>query len=260
MVMSIYRKLRYAHPRSATCPLGRSGKIATGPATPANRAAIELCVETPSVRTTLFCAKPLSELRPCSLTTCDVQNDCTMASWSEWGQCTNEPGSNGAPVTCGSAQKRRSREVQTHASRDGLGCTEPMVELQLCHLPACPGDEPIDCEWKSWAEWDACSRTCGGGSSHRHRHLLTAPKKPWGLLRAWPGAGGEALQYDELRRSVCEWCLARLVRLGSLCCVVWRRCPNAEPLGGGQGDRLWAAFDRSQLQVRLLQYTAVRRN
>ncbi|CAE7780912.1 HMCN1 [Symbiodinium pilosum] len=62
------------------------------------------------------------------------------------------------------------QEISTAALRHAvLGgvCQSRSVQSQPC--PACS----VDCAWGDWADWSACSRTCGHGSSERLRSVAT---------------------------------------------------------------------------------------
>ena len=37
----------------------------------------------------------------------------------------------------------------------------------------------VDGEWTGWSDWSACSQTCGGGESYRHR-TCTNPAPQYG--------------------------------------------------------------------------------
>jgi hypothetical protein len=45
-------------------------------------------------------------------------------------------------------------------------------ETQRCNTHTCP----IDCVVSAWAAWEPCSKTCGGGITHRVRAITVQPK------------------------------------------------------------------------------------
>jgi len=104
---------------------------------------------------------------------CEESVDCEFAEWGEWSACTSE---------CDGV-RRRSREVAVEGRGKGKFCIGAMKETAPCNpLPgmptpqACQGALPQDCLLSQWAQWEACSASCGGGSQVRHRQVLSEPK------------------------------------------------------------------------------------
>merc|ERR1719482_2335270 len=46
------------------------------------------------------------------------------------------------------------------------------MQTQQCNTDACP----VDCVVSGWSAWQACSKSCGGGSTTRTRRVTTAPQ------------------------------------------------------------------------------------
>eukprot|EP00929_Paragymnodinium_shiwhaense_P022475 TRINITY_DN14355_c0_g1_i1.p1 TRINITY_DN14355_c0_g1~~TRINITY_DN14355_c0_g1_i1.p1 ORF type:complete len:1588 (-),score=276.87 TRINITY_DN14355_c0_g1_i1:155-4918(-) len=107
------------------------------------------------------------ETRPCNTQDCILHTedmDCDMSDWGEWGECSAD---------CGSGIKFRERKVTREASKAGKACTGNLKMVVPCHALAC---KKVDCQWRDWEEWSACSRSCGGGTKHRNRVVHQAPQ------------------------------------------------------------------------------------
>ena len=95
------------------------------------------------------------EEQHCSLDSCPV--DCVVGTWTAWSQCTS---------SCGSGGQQRTRPVTTQPAFGGIACTATSG-VQACNTFACA----VDCVVSAWAPWEACSKTCGGGSRTRGRSI-----------------------------------------------------------------------------------------
>jgi len=106
----------------------------------------------------------LKQIGICNESPCSRKGDCVFSPWREWGQCT---------TTCGAGIMRRDRKVQSEAKNGGSPCRGPVKEVKDCPNKNCT---TVDCKWGEWSDWDACSATCGGGSHHRARVVITSPE------------------------------------------------------------------------------------
>lgn len=88
-----------------------------------------------------------------------------LSSWGSWSECTK---------TCGGGQRNRTRSVDTVGRAGGKPCEGGLVEIGACGTDTC--DTDIDCSWREWQEWSACSRSCGVGSRVRSRMIAQAPR------------------------------------------------------------------------------------
>lgn len=92
--------------------------------------------------------------------------DCLVGEWTDWGGC-NKP--------CGNGMQFRWRNVLRPAEYDGLACPH-LSEQKPCNLGTCLTSEPVypavDCVLSDWSAWDACSKTCGGGTQKRTKTIL----------------------------------------------------------------------------------------
>ena len=100
---------------------------------------------------------PLSQSGECSIgVPCPL--DCQLASWSDWGDCTQ---------TCGGGSQIRSRVILEKPANGGAGCGK-LNEVRLCGLGPCP----IHCSVSSWSSWSDCTASCGSGHHLRHRSVI----------------------------------------------------------------------------------------
>merc|ERR1712110_61215 len=59
--------------------------------------------------------------------------DCQWGSWSAWGSCSK---------TCGSGQKRATRQIQTPAAGGGRNCEGSSSKIEQCNTGSCPTSSP----------------------------------------------------------------------------------------------------------------------
>ena len=97
--------------------------------------------------------------RACNTQCCPV--NCLWAVWSEWGLCNYAAGK-----TCGNGSRSRSRTHAIPATCGGRACKGVSKMTQSC-TSCCP----TNCVWASWQNWCACSKSCGGGTQWRKRHI-----------------------------------------------------------------------------------------
>jgi len=110
------------------------------------------------------CDGALKEVGPCNVEICqslEAPVDCTMAEWSEWGECSAE---------CGGGLTYRWRSISRPSKNGGIPCQGALKEAFPCNYVPC--EHAVDCKWSEWAEWDTCSAECGGGQKTRYRHII----------------------------------------------------------------------------------------
>ena len=88
----------------------------------------------------------------------DCQSDLQCPSWREWSPWET------CSETCGLGTSSRTRTCTTDGDESSPPCPEgKRSETKVCFLGKCP-------EWQPWAEWSACSQTCGHGIKARGRN------------------------------------------------------------------------------------------
>uniref|UniRef100_A0A3P8NP04 SCO-spondin n=1 Tax=Astatotilapia calliptera TaxID=8154 RepID=A0A3P8NP04_ASTCA len=95
------------------------------------------------------------------------EEDSGFSPWSPWSPCTKTCTDALSP-----ALKSRHRQCVTPA------CSGSSHQEKACNLPQCPGTPQAECarrncSWTKWAEWSACSRSCGVGQQQRIRTFLS---------------------------------------------------------------------------------------
>eukprot|EP00933_Yihiella_yeosuensis_P057696 TRINITY_DN5769_c1_g2_i1.p1 TRINITY_DN5769_c1_g2~~TRINITY_DN5769_c1_g2_i1.p1 ORF type:complete len:1326 (+),score=179.83 TRINITY_DN5769_c1_g2_i1:153-4130(+) len=114
----------------------------------------------------------------CSSTECPV--DCAWTLWSDWSACSR---------SCTEGVRHRNRKIKTEARFGGRECDGSTSSAsQPCNQNAhCP----IDCSFKPWEEWSACSTSCGYGEIIRTRVKVDARH------------GGKPCSQDMVQRKEC---------------------------------------------------------
>jgi len=92
---------------------------------------------------------------------------CELSDWSPWGDCS---------TTCGKGTRSRNRHVSVKAQHGGKTCEDALKASEECKDEECP----VHCVMSNWADWDACSKTCGGGTRSRSR-TVTTPSQHGGM-------------------------------------------------------------------------------
>lgn len=94
---------------------------------------------------------------------CDVESvNCELSQWSEWSKCSAD---------CGGGESYRTRDIAKEEKGGGRTCDGFLKEIAACGQSTC--EKSINCKISPWSEWTACTATCDGGQSFRHRNILT---------------------------------------------------------------------------------------
>lgn len=94
--------------------------------------------------------------------------DCVWGPWSAFGACR---------VSCGGGSKYSTRQIATAAQQEGASCSGPHTMGLVCNTQPCP----VDCQWNSWTDWEACSAACNSSGlkwrsrTQSHSQLGGAP-------------------------------------------------------------------------------------
>ena len=102
-----------------------------------------------------YCNGPDSETQFCNTGCCPVNGNWT--EWTEWTNCS---------VVCGGGTQNRSRVCLGHSC--GGYCEGLNHESKSCNEECCP----VNGTWADWADWSACTVTCGRGTQVRHRNCI----------------------------------------------------------------------------------------
>jgi hypothetical protein len=97
----------------------------------------------------------LTTQRTCNQKKCPV--DCLMSQWSGWSACSKE---------CEGGVQGQTRSILTKTKNGGKACDTP-AESRPCNTMSCDRD----CLLFDWTNWSPCSMACGGGLTHRNRHV-----------------------------------------------------------------------------------------
>lgn len=101
------------------------------------------------------CGK-LSQIESCNTKPCPT--DCVVSRFT-LGACS---------VTCGAGTMTHTRGIDVAPAFGGTRCP-PLTLTQTCNAGPCA----VDCSVSAFGEWSPCTRTCGGGTQYRTRHVRT---------------------------------------------------------------------------------------
>jgi len=99
----------------------------------------------------------VNKITKCNLQACP--QDCVMADWSKWSQCSKSCGGKGT--------QRRHRRIITIGSDGGKACGAA-EEHEECNMGPCP----IHCKVSRWGVFSKCTKSCGSGSYTRTRSIV----------------------------------------------------------------------------------------
>lgn len=112
------------------------------------------------------CVGPLKEVEACNVGKCGtVRVDCDLGEWTPWGECS-------AP--CAGGQQTRSRQILVEPKNEGEMCDPPLKHIRGCNEHPCT--RSVDCVWRDWEPWGACSKECGAGEKFRYRRIKILPQ------------------------------------------------------------------------------------
>ncbi|KAM9212162.1 hemicentin-1 [Dugong dugon] len=95
------------------------------------------------------------EIIMCNIRPCPVHG--AWSAWQPWGACSE---------SCGKGIQTRTRLCNNPPpSFDGSYCNGAETQMQVCNERHCP----VDGKWATWASWNACTVSCGGGARQRTR-------------------------------------------------------------------------------------------
>eukprot|EP01013_Petalomonas_cantuscygni_P015357 TRINITY_DN3164_c0_g1_i1.p1 TRINITY_DN3164_c0_g1~~TRINITY_DN3164_c0_g1_i1.p1 ORF type:complete len:6949 (+),score=1286.42 TRINITY_DN3164_c0_g1_i1:147-20993(+) len=103
---------------------------------------------------------PLSETRECVGQDCPP--NCTVSAWVKSDACSK---------SCGGGTVTWSRVVDAVPPTQASECGSATSELRPCNTQPCP----VDCVVSDWEASDVCDKSCGGGSQHFSRTIVTSP-------------------------------------------------------------------------------------
>ena len=129
--------------------------------------------------------------------------DCAPKPWDAWGTCTK---------SCGVGKRVRTRQPKRHPATGncavdvctagwggGRACdTVEWSDTEDCNTHACP----IDCVVSAWAAWEPCSKSCGGGITHRVRAITVHPEHGG---KVCPVEREPATGYATCNPHACSW-------------------------------------------------------
>jgi len=104
------------------------------------------------------CSGPANQVQNCKMDPCPI--NCVWGNWIEI-PCT---------ATCGTGRFTKTRSIAVVPNWGGNVCSGTDIIIQNCSEFPCP----VDCVWKAWSDWSACSVTCANGTQTRTRGSVPA--------------------------------------------------------------------------------------
>ena len=154
--------------------------------------------------------------------------DPKLSEWSSWSSCT---------VTCHTSKEDFGKKTRTRTCTEGINSSKNCSTLlgNGMEMDICAGDEqfdrrcPIDCKWRQWTSWTACSATCGEGKKTRTRSTIPA---------RYGGKGCQENEETEIQTENCG------VRQQCIYCEVedwsvWSACAGLLHMLGFSNDLLY---------------------
>jgi len=88
--------------------------------------------------------------------------DCQWSEWGAWGPCSEACTDESTTAT---GTRIRVRDKVGPMGAGAKDCDGSATDTSVCDAPTCP----IDCTFKDWKDWGACSKTCDSGTRIRKR-------------------------------------------------------------------------------------------
>ncbi|CAJ1447503.1 unnamed protein product [Effrenium voratum] len=98
--------------------------------------------------------KHKEEIEACNTHSCEQSacRDGTWENWQEWSPCS---------ASCTGGLRYRHRRMAHEANECGQPAAGLSRHVEPCNQGVgCSGD--VDCQFDSWSQWSACTRTCDG--------------------------------------------------------------------------------------------------
>lgn len=107
------------------------------------------------------CPGAPTEEQACNEAPCSI--NCLWDEFGEWSKCTE---------SCGGGTETRVRTIKQKAAYGGMTCSGYATESRNCNEEPCKWD----CQWGPFAEWNPCSKSCGGGEQTRTKVIAQAAR------------------------------------------------------------------------------------
>ncbi|XP_074628437.1 uncharacterized protein LOC141886246 isoform X3 [Acropora palmata] len=114
------------------------------------------------------CSGKQIDFRICNTDLCSIDGGYT--EWSQFSECSK---------TCNAGTRKRTRKCSNPAPKHGgKNCSflGPAEENRTCNVFPCP----VHGNYSSWSSFSACSKSCGNGTSQRHRNCSSPEPKHGG--------------------------------------------------------------------------------
>ena len=115
-----------------------------------------------------YCSGEQIEFELCNLFRCPINGGYT--EWSQFSECSK---------TCEAGTRKRTRKCNNPAPNfGGKNCLflGPAEEKRACNVFPCP----VHGNYSSWSNFSACSKSCGNGTTQRHRNCSNPEPKHGG--------------------------------------------------------------------------------